>query len=432
MTAQTPISNFSWYKTVRFIVLSISLVCLPAAITARPATAQTLTVLHNFTNGGDGANPYAGVTMDRAGNLYGTASYGGSSGDGTVFKVTHSGSGWTLNPLYTFRGGSQGDGEVPLARVVFGPDNALYGTTEAGGTLGAGTVFRLAPGPTACKTALCPWTETVLHNFEGGPHDGSAPAYGDLVFDSMGNIYDTTVAGGLSDTGSCNDFSCGVAYEVSPSNGGWTESVIFYFSGGPPVGFWPYNGFVIDREGNLYGAVTWIGSVIELTPVQNGWSLTLLDYLPGGMGGLIFDHAGNLYGTQNAGSSGNGGTVYELTPSGGGWTETTLYTFSYSGQNTTPGPTSTLAMDASGALYGNTYAEGAFGYGNIFKLTPTQNGWSYTSLHDFTGGSDGAYPWGQVILDASGDVYGTTTAGGSTVGSCYQNLGCGVIFEITP
>ncbi len=88
-------------------------------------------------------------------------------------------------------------------------------------------------------------------------------------------------------------------------------------------------------------------------------------------------------------------------------------------------------MDASGALYGNTHTEGAYGYGNILKLMPSQGGWTYTSLHDFTGGTDGGYPWGQVILDAHGNVYGTTTAGGPTVGSCSGNLGCGVIFEIT-
>jgi uncharacterized repeat protein (TIGR03803 family) len=409
---------------------------------ALPAQAQTFAVLHNFTGGGDGANPYAGVTADRAGNLYGTAAAGGHLGYGDVFKLTHSGSSWTLNPIYSFQGFASGDGAGPLARVIFGPDGALYGTTDEGGTGdgGTGTVFRLTPQATACKTSLCAWSETVLHSFQGGHSDGSGPGYGDVAFDAAGNLYDTTIYGGGGE-GSCNDSTCGTVYEVSPVAGGWSEHVIYDFpgAGGGAPGFWPYNGVILDSSGNVYGAVTWIsGSVYELTPVQRGWSPATLYLFPGApsaggpVGGLVFDHSGNLYGTACCGGPGGGGSVFELAPSGGTWTFTTLYSFNYSGSNTSPGPTSTLTMDASGALYGNTYAEGAYGYGNIFKLTPSQGGWTYTSLHDFTGGSDGGYPWGQVILDPNGNVYGTTTAGGSTVGSCYQNLGCGVVFEITP
>ena len=404
---------------------------------ALPAQAQTFAVLHNFTGGGDGANPYAGVTADRAGNLYGTAAAGGHLGYGDVFKLTHSGSGWTLNPIYSFQGG---DGAGPLARVIVGPDGALYGTTSTGGQGGgSGTVFRLTPPATACKTVLCSWTETVLHSFEGGHNDGAYPGYGDVAFDSAGNLYGTTIYGGPGSDG-CNDSdNCGTVYEVAHQNGDWNESVIWYFAQGIILGFWPYNGVILDSAGNVYGGVTWVGDVYELTPGQggSGWSATILYNFAnqgtgGPEGGLIFDHAGNLYSTTSIGGSGGGGSLFELSPSGGVWTLTTLYSFNYSGSNEMPGPSSTLTMDASGALYGNTYAEGAYGYGSIFKLTPSQGSWTYTSLHDFTGGSDGGYPWGQVILDANGNVYGTTTVGGSTVGSCYQNLGCGVVFEITP
>jgi hypothetical protein len=199
---------------------------------------------------------------------------------------------------------------------------------------------------------------------------------------------------------------------------------------------------ILDSSDNLYGTLTFSlqgasGGVFELINGQSGWSVTTLydftsqpEYEP--FGGLTFDHAGNLYGTTCCGviQEGHGGAVvFELSPSGGTWTLTTLYSFSNSGPS---GPTSTLTMDASGALYGNLYGAGAYDYGAIFKLTPSAGGWTYTSLHDFTGGADGAHPWGQVILDANGNVYGTTTAGGSTVGECYENLGCGVVFEITP
>jgi uncharacterized repeat protein (TIGR03803 family) len=410
------------------------------------ALAQSYTVLHNFTGGADGANSYAGLTADRAGNFYGTAASGGNMGPycgigcGTVFKLTRAGANWVLNPLYAFQASENGDGSGPLARVIFGPDGALYGTTAAGGQgAGDGTVFRLTPPATACKTVLCPWTETILHSFQGGNNDGSGPRYGDLAFDGAGDLYGTTIYGGPGSDG-CNYFgNCGTVYEVAHQNGDWNESVIWYFAEGIILGFWPYNGVTLDSAGNVYGAVTWGGEIYELTPGQggSGWSATILyDFaihqLGCPVGGLIFDHAGNLYGTSACDGSGGGGSVFELSTSGDGWTLTTLYSFNYSGSNEMPGPSSTLTMDASGALYGNTYAEGAYGYGSIFKLTPSQGSWTYTSLHDFTGGSDGGYPWGQVILDANGNVYGTTTVGGSTVGSCYQNQGCGVVFEITP
>jgi len=130
------------------------------------------TVLHSFTGGGDGVNPDTGLTMDHAGNLYGTTSADFGS-NGTVFKLSHSGSSWTLNTLYTFTGGS--DGANPSGRVIFGLDGSLNGIANAGGSAGNGTLFRLQPPASACKTALCPWTETVLHSFTGAKGDGADP-----------------------------------------------------------------------------------------------------------------------------------------------------------------------------------------------------------------------------------------------------------------
>jgi uncharacterized repeat protein (TIGR03803 family) len=163
---------------------------------------------------------------------------------------------------------------------------------------------------------------------------------------------------------------------------------------------------------------------------RSGWTENVL-YIFGGFegnrnpnSGLIFDSLGNLYGTTYVGGAGSGGTVFELTPSGGKWIFAPVYNFTGPG-----GPRSSLTMDAAGNLYGTTWADGAYGNGSVFKLTASSGGWNYTSLHDFTGGSDGEAPPGGVVLDANGNLYGTTAYGGAN-GCGYS--GCGVVWEITP
>jgi uncharacterized repeat protein (TIGR03803 family) len=390
-------------------------------LTASPAPAQTFTVLHNFT-GPDGMQPTAGLTMDRTGNLYGTASLGGYTGGhcyngcGIVFKLTHQGSGWTLDPLHTFIGT---DGALPQARVIFGPDGNLYGTTTYGGIPGYGTIFRLQPPANACKTSLCPWRETVLYSFLGG-NDGEYPQYGDLVFDQAGNIYGTTWGGG-SHEGFCTEYGCGTVFELSPSNGGWAESVLYRFQGNND-GEAPYAGVVFDTAGNIYGTTLvggtgGEGTVYELTPSASGWTETILynfgDGLDGGQpyGALIFDQSGNLYGTTSMGGSQGGGTVYQLTPSNGGWNFNALYSF-----NAYMGPLATLAMDASGRLYGTIL----IGSPEVFQLTLSNGQWTQTGFN----GSAGDYPFGNLIFDASGNLYSTANEGGTE--------GKGVVFEITP
>ena len=171
---------------------------------AMAVQAQTYSVIHNFTGGADGAGP-GGLIIDAAGNLYGAAAGGGLSSQncddtcGVVFKMKSSGQGWVLTPLYQFQGGS--DGSSP-AGVVFGPDGTLYGTTTLGGMpcpsetqYGCGTVFNLRPSPSACKSALCPWTESVLYRFAGGSTDGAIPV-GQPIFDHAGNLYGATFEGG--------------------------------------------------------------------------------------------------------------------------------------------------------------------------------------------------------------------------------------------
>ena len=193
-----------------FIRLAVAVVVLSAIFAAQAARAQTFTVLHNFTVA-EGGNPHAGVTLDKAGNLYGTVV--GAAGYGMVCaRLKHKGSGWRLNTLYTFTGGS--DGSTPNGGVIFGPDGALYGTTTGGAGIG-GVVFKLTPSLTACKTALCPWTETVLYTFTGYP-DGEEPERGDLLFDQAGNIYGTTSSGGT--------YGVGTVYQLKHSGSGWMRT----------------------------------------------------------------------------------------------------------------------------------------------------------------------------------------------------------------
>lgn len=383
------------------IATSISTLLLIALIAAaHPATAQTFTVLHSFTGGADGSNPTAGLAMDAAGNLYGTASTGGN-GYGTVYKLTHRDGGWTFAPLYKFGGGT--DGATPLAAVAIGSNGSLYGTTSSGGVtdcygVGCGTVYNLTPPPTVPKSALTPWNETVLYRFSGS--DGGNPQYGTLTFDAAGNLYGTTLQGGA--------FDAGTVYELTHSNGGWAQSILYSFTQGEDGGF-PWSGVVFDRAGNLYGTTgsggnpscnfPGCGVVYRLIPSGSGWAEQILQTFGGDgyypIGGVTFDSSGNLFGTTTGSPGQSGATVYEISSTTG---YSVIYTFDYVAQ-----PYNSLTIDASGNLYGTTST--AYGLGNVFKLSHSNGGWLYTSLHDFTGGADGAEPYGSVILDAQGHLW---------------------------
>lgn len=287
------------------------------AVGLQPAQAQTLTVLHNFTYGADGAFPFAGVTLDQQGRIYGTAAAGGSHQVGVVYRLVRQGEAWVLSPIYAFQG--EPDGAVPYSRVVFGPEGLLYGTTYEGGAEGYGTVFSLRPPATSCRSSLCPWVETVLYSFTGGA-DGAYPEYGDLSFDPAGHIYGTTNTGGSSGNG--------VVFELSRSGSGWTESVLWNFTGGSD-GSSPLSGVIFDHAGNLYGTTSYAGShrlgtIYELSPTQSGWSETTLysftnNDTGGGAGGLVMDARGDLFGI-----TGGVGAAYELTPQGGNWSSLQL------------------------------------------------------------------------------------------------------------
>ena len=421
-----------FYVPRRAAAVWFSIALVFTLVGIQQAHSQTFTVLHNFTGGTDGSTPEAGLTIDRAGNLYGTAASGGL-GHGIVFKFSHRGSGWVMTPLHTFVGDS--DGASPRARLSIGTDGSLYGTTHQGGSstacgfaaaepVGCGIVFNLRPAATISGSVTAPWTETVLHRFQGD--DGANPS-GDTTFDSGGNLYGTTEYGGGSSS-NCLRGSCGIVYELEHSDGGWTEHIIYRFTGNFD-GNHPRGGVVFDNLGNLYGTVVDAvpdtgGAVFELMPSMPEWIETTLYLFHFGfanlgevpVAGLIIDSQGNLYGATSLNA-----TVFEFTFAGGSWNALLLYTFTGAGS----GPVANLAMDSAGNLYGTTLSQGANSRGSVFKLSPTGGGdWTYSTLHDFSGGSDGGYPYSNVVFDASGNLYGTASTGGT--------YGYGVVWQITP
>lgn len=405
------------------------------------AQAQTFKVLYSFSGGTDGADPSAGMIVGPDGNLYGTTT--GTcgttvSGDcGTVFKLNKTQSGWVFTTLYRFRGGA--DGVYPGA-LTFGPDGSLYGTTVWGGGrgtdscghFGCGTVFKLTPTPDGS------WTETVLYRFNGPP-DIENPG-GTLVFDAAGNLYGTG-SGGANTCGESGP--CGAAYELIPSGGDWNEIVIWNFGASDDDGAFP-NQLTIDGQGNLYGTTfggghcyegcrQGSGTAFELIPSANGWTENILhnfnfpQYSFGGGvnpdGGLIFDKDGDLFGTTFNGWPYVGGTFFQFSPEDHSWAFSSLFDFP---GPLFSGPTGTLAIDSAGNFYGVRFPgfPAPNDHGTVFKLTYTDNGWTYSVLHEFTNPGDGEYPAGTLALDASGNLYGTARQGGA--------YGYGVVWEITP
>jgi len=347
----------------------------------------TETVLYNFNILSTGGNsPSGNLIFDTTGNLYGTTNTGGVYNGGTAFELMPNGDGtWTETVLHSFGEGNDGFGAV--GGLIFDAAGNLYGATGGGGIYNScgsgydcGTVFELMPNGDGT------WTETVLHSFGEG-NDGFGPV-GGLIFDAAGNLYSATVLGGAYDYGT--------AFELSPSgNGTWTETILHNFND---------NG-------------------------KDGWS----PYI-----GLVLDTVGNLYGTTFYGGARNGGTVFELSPEGNGkWKKKTLHSFSLGG---TGGYFlfGGLIFDDAGNLYGTTYSGGDNGKacnyegcGTVFQLVPGSNGtWKETVLFRFNS-KDGAFPMTSLIFDAAGNLYGTTFSGGNVRGPC-EKYGCGTVFEITP
>jgi len=304
----------------------------------------------------------------------------------------------SANTIWQF---SQIDGQYPVSGVTVNRAGAISGTTQSGGSATYGTVYRLTP-PAAPGAA---WTEQTILTLSGTDgFDPSAAPYEDRT----GKLYITTKIGGgnpacVNNSGSL-PAGCGSVIELTPPPIGstsWTESVIWQFGG---------------RDGN--------------TPLAP----------------LIADTHGRLYGTTALGGKQGDcfgykcGTVFALTPpaAGGTWHQAVLYSFSGGADGSRPH--AGLSMDSAGNLYGTTFQDGAtlacpftYGCGTVFRLSPpaTRKGaWTQTTLWNFAGGTDGANPFGGVVLDSAGNLYGTTSVGGNTL--CFQQRGCGTIFKLSP
>ena len=241
------------------------------------------TILHVF-KGPDGGTPFGSLIVDSAGNLYGTTLQGGAYNGGTVFELSPAGNQWNEKVLHSF--GASGDLASPFAAVTFDANRNLYGAAGGGGTNGGGGVFELTPSGSE-------WQERVIHRFTGP--DGSGPTC-DLLWDSAGNLYGTTQTGGSS--------IWGVVFELMPSSGGkWTESVLYKFTGASDGAF-PAGGLIFDAAGNLYGTAQectgkCLGTVFQLTPSMGKWSFAVLHAFKGPDGngpyaGVISDANGNL------------------------------------------------------------------------------------------------------------------------------------------
>ncbi|HYM77934.1 MAG TPA: choice-of-anchor tandem repeat GloVer-containing protein [Candidatus Dormibacteraeota bacterium] len=428
-------------KPARILTTVLTLGAITFSLSMR-LHAQTETTLYTFAKDANGYNPVASLTFDAAGNLYGTTSEGGNTGTkcsspgcGVVFQLSPgSGGTWTETLLHTFTGGK--DGANPFVGLTADSSGNFYGTTGNGGSTignpaGWGTIFKLSPNSTGG------WTKTFVHTFTGG-RDGADP-YGNLILDSAGNIYGTAHTAGDP---SC---FCGLVFKLSPISGaGWKETVLHTFKGAD--GSHPSASLVFDSAGNLYGTTSFggkgctvgicgSGTAFELSPTSTGgWKETVLHYFINQADGgypassLVFDAAGNLYGTTTQGGNFSGscfsgcGTVFELSPlSTGAWKETTLHQFTFSDGSQ---PQAGLVLAPNGNLYG-TASQSTAGCGVVFQLSPASAGsWAEATTYNFTCFNDGASPQATLITDQAGNLYGTTSIGGAN--------GAGVVFEITP
>jgi uncharacterized repeat protein (TIGR03803 family) len=322
----------------------------------------------------------------------------------------------TLKVLHDF-GVTASDGNLPSGPLLKDAAGNLYGMTSTGGAHNLGTVYRLSP------TSAGGFKETVLYSFKGGLTDGALPQ-GPLVRDSAGHLYGVTEAGGIDATVCTSpNPGCGVVFKLTlTSTGRWAESVLHRFTG--TDGGNSFAGLVRDSKGNFYGATSvggskGLGTVYKLSPISTGWKQTVLHSFTGGTDGaapfmfetaLTLDSLGNIYGStyQGGGAAASAGIVFELIPqTSGAWTEKILYTFQGGADGSQP--LCGVILDKSGNVYGTTLKGGTqVGSGTVFKLTAA-NGYAKTILHDFNVFTDPAKEAPHTLLfDANGNLFGTT------------------------
>ncbi len=322
------------------------------------------------------------------------------------------------------------DACAPQATVVLNRHGHLYGTTSGGGGAGHGAVYELT------RTSSR-WTESVIYGFTGsGGYNPNAP----VIVDRAGNLYGAAAAGGTHDEGT--------AFELSPDSNGWAETTLYDFcsrgSGYCTDGEDPWAGLVLDETGNVYG-VTREGGLygggiaFELTPGSNGWTENILysfcakfvQFCNDGVQPYfapIRDANGNLFGTTEYGGIANFGIAFEILPmAGGGWKERVLHSFQGHGKDDGSLPYGGLVFDHSGNLYGTTTEGGPTGQGTVFKLSPASHDrWKETILYSFPNIQNGGYPQGTLAIDKSGALYGIAGGGGGCGGTC------GLIYKLAP
>jgi len=416
------------------LCLGFLLVLLPS-LAAKAAPGET--ILYSFCQKGgcpDGQTPGAGVVADAAGNLYGTTNYGGADGRGIVFKLTPDGQ---QSVLYSFCSLTDcADGLNPSSSVVIGADDTLYGTTQGGGTAcpaplySCGVVYAVTQaGKENVVYAFCAKANCV---------DGAQPE-GSLAADGAGRYVGVTAAGGVNCQSSGG---CGTVYELTT---GGRENVLYSFCAQPDCadGDAPQAGLIHDMKGNLYGTanggINGHGIVYELvrpTGSSKTWTVQVLysfcaqtnctdGYYPGAA--LVMDNNGNLFGTTrfggDVGISAIGGAVFSLSPPTGGataWTYRLL--LSLDGGQIGTRPYGGVVLDAKGNLYGTTSQGGNNSYGTVYRLAPDG---TVTVLHAFgSTATDGAMPFAG-LMAKGGVLYGTTSAGGAARPDSY-----GTVFRI--
>ena len=393
-----------------------------ALLVPASAVAQTESVIYNFQSYPNPYYPKSNLIFDEAGNLYGTTQGSGIVEEGTVYQlVPTSGATWTLNSIHQFVGYPT-DGDDPVAGLTIDEKGNLYGTTLAGGQGNAGVVFELSPQPEG------QWTESIPYYFSGfGDPYGGVALY-------KGSLYGTTTYGGAD--------GAGTVFALSPSTrGDWTAAIIFSLTPGSD-GLQSQGKPIFDGAGNLYATMDqngpngW-GTVLQVSPGADGnWNGRVLHAFTGRLdggtvdGSLALDKSGNLYGTTYYGGEFGFGTVFELARgSDGRWTGKTLYNFTggSDGANPYAGPT----LDSEGNVYG-TAVNGGIGFGTfgtgsgtVFELIPNGESWTEKTVYQFgTNDYDGVNPFGGVVFDTAGNLYGTTYRGGT------DNLG--TAFKIVP
>ena len=386
-----------------------------ATLAALPVHAQTESVLYNFcslANCADGNKPARNIASDAEGNIYGTTLTGGQYGQGVVYRVSPAG---VETVLHSF-GSSPTDGQGPYGVTIDSAGN-IYGTTYVGGshippfqTVGDGTVFKVTPAG----------VYSILYNFGATKVDASTPLSGPTV-DAHGNVYGVTDAGGA--------YGSGAVYKIAPNG---HETILHSFNPSIGDGSHATTEVTIDKSGNVWGTCTYggyrnYGIIFEITAsgaystkLNFGWTLASSAGTPAS--GLTLDAAGNLYGAASSYTLSSLGAVYEVSRgSGSTWTETNLIDFTSSGGFN---PEAGVILDSAGNLYGTTSAGGTSGYGTVFERSASGE---VTTLFNFNN-TDGNFPNSNLLLDSAGNLYGITTLGGS------DNIadGGGVLYKITP